>query len=139
LAGTTSGLSLTGSTLIAVNGYEGSGLITGSNLGSVAFTTGALESGGSLQMGAPSLPAEAFTITGNGTNGVRAVSFSRALSAAHLDASYPGKRNHNYTLTGALTGSLAPATTPRRYRAINHQHRQRLLQRQHPNFQRDTT
>jgi len=38
LAGTTSGLSLTGSTLIAVNGYEGSGLITGSNLGSVAFT-----------------------------------------------------------------------------------------------------
>ena len=48
LAGTKSGLSLTGSTLIAVNGLNGGGLITGNDLGSMSFTTGALMAGGSL-------------------------------------------------------------------------------------------
>ena len=49
LSGSNSGLSLSGSTLAAVNGLNGGGLITG-NLGSVTFSTGALTSG-SLQMG----------------------------------------------------------------------------------------
>ena len=44
LSGTNAGLSLTGSMLIAVNGYNGGGLITG-DLGTVAFSTGALSSG----------------------------------------------------------------------------------------------
>ena len=50
LSGTNSGLSLSGSVLVAVNGLNGGGLITGSNLGSLEFSTGALTSG-SLQMG----------------------------------------------------------------------------------------
>src|SRR5665811_934276 len=49
LSGTNSGLSLTGSTLVAVNGLGG-GLITGNNLGTVSFSTGVLSSG-TLQMG----------------------------------------------------------------------------------------
>ena len=49
LTGTTTGLSLSGSTLIAVTGFNGAGLTTG-DLGSVSFTTGALSSG-TLAMG----------------------------------------------------------------------------------------
>src|SRR6266851_3324231 len=67
LAGSTSGLSLTGSALIAVNGLNGLGIVTGSDLGSVS--TGAL-SGGSLQMGGAFAAGGSFTITGNGSNGV---------------------------------------------------------------------
>ena len=47
LTGTSAGLSLTGSTLIGVNGLNGNGLVTG-NLGTMSFSTGALTSG-SLQ------------------------------------------------------------------------------------------
>jgi hypothetical protein len=106
LAGTTSGLSLTGSTLIAVNGYNGGGLITGSDLGSVTFSTGALESG-SLQMGGTFAPGGSFTITGNGTNGVpNGVLFSGTFSSATWTLVTLANGTHNYTLTGALTGSL---------------------------------
>ena len=66
LAGTNAGLTLTGSTLIAVQGLNGGGLITGSNLGSVGFTTGALASG-SLQTGGTFAAGGNFTITGNGS------------------------------------------------------------------------
>ena len=45
LSGSASGLSLCGSTLTVVNGLYGGGLIMGSNLGSVSFSTGALTSG----------------------------------------------------------------------------------------------
>ena len=68
LTGTSSGLSLSGSTLTAVNGLNGGGLITG-NLGSVTFTTGALSSG-SLQMGGTFAAGGSFSVIGNGTNGV---------------------------------------------------------------------
>jgi len=44
LTGTNAGMTLTGSTLIAVNGLNGGGLVTG-NLGTVEFSTGALTSG----------------------------------------------------------------------------------------------
>jgi hypothetical protein len=64
LSGSSEGLTLSGSELIAVNGLNGLGLVTG-NLGSVSFTTGGLTSG-SLQMG--------------GTFGARA-GFLRALSS----------------------------------------------------------
>src|ERR1035441_9714446 len=49
LSGSSSGLTLTGSTLIAVNGLNGGGLITGNDLGGVSFGTGALS--GSLTLG----------------------------------------------------------------------------------------
>jgi hypothetical protein len=103
LSGSNSGLSLSGSTLIAVNG----GLITG-NLGTVSFTTGALTSG-SLQAGGIFAAGGSFTITGNGTNGVA----SGTLFTGTFSASSPVKWDlvtlangtHNYTLTGALSGT----------------------------------
>src|SRR3984893_10057559 len=68
LSGTNSGLTLAGSTLIAVNGL-GSGLITGNDLGTLSFSTGKLSSG-SLQMGGTFAAGDMFTITGNGTSGI---------------------------------------------------------------------
>ncbi len=105
LSGTNSGLSLTGSTLIAVNGL-GSGLITGNNLGTLSFSTGALSSG-SLQMGGTFAAGGTFSITGNGTSGIP--------SGVIFNGSFTGpvtwtlmtlaNGTHNYTLTGSLTGT----------------------------------
>ena len=69
LNGSKSGLSLTGSILVAVDGLNGGDLITGSDLGSVSFQTGDLVNG-SLQMGATFAAGGSFTITGNGQDGV---------------------------------------------------------------------
>jgi hypothetical protein len=107
LSGTNAGLTLTGSTLIAVQGLNGGGLIVGSNLGSVTFTTGALASG-SLQTGGTFAAGGSFTITGNGNNGVpNGVIFSGTFSqpATWTLVTLPDG-THNYTLTGALNGSL---------------------------------
>src|SRR5258708_18993903 len=66
LAGSTAGMTLTGSRLIEVNGFS-STMITGS-LGSVALSTGAL-SGGSLQMGGTFNGGGSFVITSTGASG----------------------------------------------------------------------
>jgi hypothetical protein len=106
LSGTSSGLSLTGSTLIAVDGLNGGGLITGSNLGTFAFTTGALSSG-TLQMGGTFAPGGTFTITGNGTDGLpNGVIFSGTFSSATWTLVTLANGTHNYTLSGAIAGSL---------------------------------
>jgi hypothetical protein len=105
LAGTNSGLTLTGSVLVAVNGLGG-GLITGNDLGAVSFSTGALSSG-SLQMGGTFAAGGTFSITGNGTSGIP--------NGVIFDGSFTGpvtwtlitlaNGTHNYTLTGSLTGA----------------------------------
>jgi hypothetical protein len=108
LTGTSSGLSLTGSTLIAVNGLNGGGLITGSNLGSVTFSTGALLTG-SLQSGGTFAGGGSFTIAGNGSNGVpNGVIFSGTFSGplTWTLVTLPNG-THNYTLTGVVSGILA--------------------------------
>jgi|CZKH01.1.fsa_nt_gi hypothetical protein len=106
LSGTSSGLSLTGSTLIAVDGFNGGGLITGSNLGSFTFNTGALASG-SLQMGGVFAGGGNFTITGNGSSGLpNGVIFSGTFSSATWTLITLANGTHNYTLTGVLTGSF---------------------------------
>ncbi len=56
LAGSSTGLTLTGSELIAVTGLNGMPLVTG-DLGSVSFSTGSLSSGDLLQ-GQRSIAAE---------------------------------------------------------------------------------
>lgn len=104
LSGSSAGLSLSGSTLIAVNGLGGMGLITG-NLGSITYSTGML-TGGDLQMGATFAAGGSFVITGNGTNGIP--------NGAIFTGSFSGpvtwtlvtlaNGTHNYTLTGSLTG-----------------------------------
>ncbi|MGA9509665.1 MAG: PEP-CTERM sorting domain-containing protein [Candidatus Sulfotelmatobacter sp.] len=108
LSGSTAGLTLSGSELIAVNGLGGLGLVTG-GLGSVSFSTGALTSGGitALQMGGSFNGAGAFDISGNGTDGIP--------TGTIFDGSFNGpvtwtlvtlaNGTHNYTLTGSIKGT----------------------------------
>ena len=108
LTGSSTGLSLSGSVLIAVDGLGGSGLITGNDLGTVSFSTGTLATG-SLQMGGTFNGGGSFVITGNGSNGVP--------SGAIFTGSFSGpvtwtlvtlaNGTHNYTLTGSLSGIWA--------------------------------
>jgi hypothetical protein len=106
LSGTNSGLSLSGSALVAVNGLNGGGLITGSNLGSVSFTTGALTSG-SLQMGGTFAAGGSFTITGNGSNGIPNGTLFTGTFSGPVTWQLVTLANgtHNYILTGVLTGT----------------------------------
>ena len=106
LSGTTAGLSLTGSTLIAVTGFDGGGLVTG-DLGSVGFTTGALTSG-SLAMGGTFASGGTFTIDGNGTGGLPdGVLFSGTFSGSVTWVlTTLANGTHNYTLTGVVSGTM---------------------------------
>jgi PEP-CTERM motif len=105
LSGTNSGLSLTGSTLIAINGLGGLGLVTG-NLGTLSFTTGALTSG-SLQMGGTFAAGGSFNITGNGSNGVpNGVIFNGTFTGPVTWTLVTlANGTHNYTLTGTISGT----------------------------------
>jgi len=107
LTGSTGGMSLSGSLLIAVNGLNGLGLVTGNNLGSVSFTTGAL-TGGSLHMGGTFAAGGAFTIIGNGSSGIpNATIFSGSFSGPVTWTLVTlANGTHNYTLTGAVSGTL---------------------------------
>jgi hypothetical protein len=110
LAGSSSGLTLSGSTLVAVNGYNGGGLITGSNLGSLSFTTGSLASG-SLQMGGTFNAGGTFNISGNGTSGLpNGTIFSGTFNSATWTLVTLANGTHNYTLTGVLVGSMGGST-----------------------------
>ena len=105
LSGTNSGLTLTGSTLIAANGLGGE-LITGSNLGTVSFSTGVLSSG-TLQMGGTFAAGGSFSIRGNGTGGIpNGVIFNGSFTGPVTWTLITlGNGTHNYTLTGSLTGT----------------------------------
>lgn len=107
LSGSSAGLTLSGSELIAVNGLNGMGVVTGA-LGSVSFSTGAFMSGsGSLEQGGMFAGGGSFVINGNGTNGIP--------SGAIFNGSFSGpvtwtlqtlaNGTHNYTLTGTVTGT----------------------------------
>lgn len=106
LSGSNAGLTLTGSTLVAINGLNGGGLISGSNLGSLVFSTGTLMSG-SLQMGGAFSGGGSFVITGNGTNGIpTGVLFSGTFTGPVTWTMVTlANGTHNYTLTGAIQGS----------------------------------
>src|SRR5215831_3699443 len=103
LSAGTAGLSLTGSSLIAINGPTG--MITG-DLGSLAFSTGAL-TGGSLQMGGAFAAGGSFVIAGNGTKGIpNGVLFSGSFSGPLTwELVILADGTHNYALTGAITGT----------------------------------
>lgn len=114
LSGSTAGLTLSGSELIAVNGLGGLGLVTG-GLGSVSFSTGALLSGGTtaLQMGGSFAGSGAFDISGNGTDGIP--------TGTIFDGSFNGpvtwtlvtlaNGTHNYTLMGSIKGTWYTGAT----------------------------
>jgi hypothetical protein len=105
LTGTNAGMSVSGSTLIAVNGLGNLGLVTG-NLGTVVFSTGALSSG-SLQMGASFAGGGSFVITGNGTSGIPSSTIFNGTFDGPVTWTLTTLANgtHNYTLAGALTGT----------------------------------
>jgi hypothetical protein len=105
LVGTNGGMSLNGSTLISVSGWNGGGLITGS-LGTVSFSTGSLTSG-SLQMGG-TFAAGMFSVVGNGTNGIpNGAVFTGAFSGPVTWTLVTlANGTHNYTLSGTLTGTM---------------------------------
>jgi hypothetical protein len=111
LAGSAAGLTLSGSQLIAVNGFNGGGLITG-NLGSVSLSTGTLASG-SLTMGGTFNGGGSFVITTNGTSGrpngtLFNGSFSGPVAWTLVTLS---NGTHNYTLTGAVSGTWVNGST----------------------------
>jgi len=110
LSGSSGVLTLSGSTLIAVNGLGG-GLITGNNLGSVAFQTGAETSFSATTSTYTFAAGGWFTITGNGTNGVpNGAIFTGTFSGPVTLALVPmlGANGTNiYDLSGALSGTTA--------------------------------
>lgn len=103
LSGSSMGLSLSGSTLIAM-GMNGT--VTTGNLGSVAFSTGGLSSG-NLQTGGSFAAGGSFTITGNGSNGVPNGTIFSGTFAGPVTWTLVTLANgtHNYTLSGSLTGT----------------------------------
>ena len=112
LTGSNSGLSLSNSVLIAVNGLNGGGLVAGTNLGSFSFSTGALTSG-SLQMGGTFAAGGTVSIVGNGINGVTlgtifTGSFSSPVTWSMILAA---NGTHNYILIGAISGTFSNGHT----------------------------
>jgi hypothetical protein len=99
LSGSSNGLSLNGSALVAIN--SGSGLVTGSDLGSVSFQTGVLLSG-SLQNGGTFAAGGSFTITDSSNGVLFSGTFSGPVTWTMVTLS---NGTHNYTLTGSLSGS----------------------------------
>ena len=102
LSGSSSGLTLTGSELIAVKGLGGGGLVTG-DLGTLSFSTNALMTGGSLATGGSFLAGGSFTIAGNGTVFSNTFSGSFAGPVTWTLITLPNG-THNYTLSGAISG-----------------------------------
>jgi hypothetical protein len=99
LSGDSSGLTLSNSALIAINGMNG--LQTGSNLGTLSFSTGALISG-DLQMGATFAPGSSFTITSNTLGTLFSGSFDGPVTWSLVTLA---NGTHNYTLSGTISGS----------------------------------
>jgi hypothetical protein len=121
LMGSSSGLSLSGSELIAVNGLNGMGLTTG-DLGSVSFSTGSLMSG-SLQgqLGPGGVPdptlfngGGSFVITSNQTiSGVAATTLFSGTFDGPVSWTEVKLANgtYNYTLTGTISGTWYNGST----------------------------
>lgn len=109
LSGSSTGLTLSGSELIAMNAGT---MITG-NLGTLTFSTGSMQAGGSLQMGGTFNSGGPFVITGNGTGGVHnGVIFNGSFSGPVTWTLVTlANGTHNYTLSGALTGTWYTGAT----------------------------
>src|SRR5260370_26982220 len=105
LVGSTAGMTLSGSQLIAVKGLS-STVITGRSLGSVALSTGTL-SGGSLQMGGKFNGGGSFVITSTGASGLPGGtlfngSFTGPVTWALVTLS---NGTHRYILSASVTGT----------------------------------
>ncbi|MGB2606397.1 MAG: PEP-CTERM sorting domain-containing protein [Candidatus Sulfotelmatobacter sp.] len=110
LTGSMSGLSLSGSVLVAVNPWGGVP-IGGSNLGTVSFSTGSYVSTTGTGVGSVATfnGGGSFTITGNGSDGfasgtVFSGSFSGPVKLTEMSSSPSG--GTLYEIVGSLTGTL---------------------------------
>ncbi|MFL6444527.1 MAG: PEP-CTERM sorting domain-containing protein [Candidatus Sulfotelmatobacter sp.] len=99
LSGGSGGLTLSGSTLIAINGMNG--LQTGINLGTLSFSTGALASG-NLQTSGTFAAGGTFTIVSNTLGTLFTGSFDSPVSWSVVNVA---NGTHNYTLTGTISGT----------------------------------
>src|SRR5215469_7987905 len=112
LMGSSAGLSLSGSNLIAVNGFGGLGLVTGS-LGTLTFSTGAPASAGVWEMGGTLGGGGSFVITSNGSQGLPSGMLFNGSISGPVTWTLVTLANgtHNYTLTGSLTGAWITGRT----------------------------
>lgn len=112
LSGSSAGLTLSGSELIAVNGLSGMGLVTG-DLGTFSFTTGTLQAGGSLQMGGTFNGGGSFVITSNGSNGLPNTTLFNGTFSGPVTWTMITLANntHEYQLTGSFSGTWYNGTT----------------------------
>jgi hypothetical protein len=106
LSGTSVGLTLSGSTLTAVNS------ITTSDLGTVTFSTGALTSG-NLQQSSTFAGGGTFTIDGNGMNGVPNGPIFTGTFTGPITWTLTTLANgtHSYTMIGTLSGTYFTGAT----------------------------
>ena len=111
LSGSSAGLTLTGSEVIAVNGLGSLGLVHG-DLGTLSFTTGTLMSG-NLQnggtFGMTGMTGGTFTIDGNGTQGVPNGTIFSGTFFGPVTWTMVTLANgtHNYTLTGSIVSGAS--------------------------------
>ena len=104
LSGGNSGLTLSGSTLIAIKGMNG--LQTG-DLGTLTFSTGALTSG-DLQNGGAFAGGGSFTVTSNTLGTLFSGTFDGPVTWSLVTLA---DGTHSYTLTGALSGTWMGGST----------------------------
>jgi hypothetical protein len=111
LSGSSAGLTLSTSELIAVNGLNGLGLVTG-GLGNLSFSTGAL-SGGSMRMGGTFASGGTFVITGNGTDGIPSGTIFKGSFTGPVTWTLVtlGNSTHNYELNGQISGTWFNGST----------------------------
>lgn len=104
-----------GTTLTSVSGFMGGGMITGSNLGTINFTTGARVSGG-MGGNATFAPGGSIVITANGSGGLQAGvlftgTFTGTTSWTLTTVSQGGSTLYYYTLNGTMSGSFSNGQT----------------------------
>src|SRR5579864_815809 len=106
LSGSSSGLTLTGSSLTTVNGYNGNGMVQGTDLGGLSFGTGKLLTGSLKNGGTFSSIGSWFKITGNGSNGIPKGTVFTGTFSSNITMTMACLQNgtHVYTIMGNLTG-----------------------------------
>jgi PEP-CTERM motif len=104
LTGSSAGLSLSGSTLVAVEGFPGLSPISG-DLGTVSFSTGTLFS--SSGSGAIFNGGGTFQITGLGTNGLPSGVIFNGTFSSQVTVSFQGAMAGGdiYSISGSISGT----------------------------------
>jgi hypothetical protein len=112
LAGTTAGLTLSGSNLTTVIGLGSGTCSYAMPCGGVSFSTGALTSGSLVTGGTFSGTGSTFSITGNGTDGLPATIFTGSFVGNVTWVENVGANGSIlYTLNGSISGTWYNGTT----------------------------